>query len=209
MDYKSEWELGRWDGINVSIHWTALLVFPWLLLWFRNPVFALIGTVAYVLLHLVHEAGHVFVARHYKRYVESISIRGLHSHTEIASYGSFRENVFIAWGGVLAQLLLLAMTYLLEPLLYASGNPWLVLLLGPLTFMFISWNIFLMVVALLPIGPMDGHQAWGVIWLTKQWWKRRKKKAAPRKLTQEEREALEKSSAVVAEDIIRRVSRAD
>ena len=44
---------------------------------------------------------------------------------------------------------------------------------GPLYFMFVKFNVFLMIVALLPIGPFDGHDAWKII-------PRAKRKAKPR-----------------------------
>ena len=56
-------------------------------------------------------------------------------------------------------LVALGIGYALAPL--ESPIVWLVA--GPILFVFTKLNIFLMLIALLPIGPFDGHSAWAVI----------------------------------------------
>ena len=34
---------------------------------------------------------------------------------------------------------------------------------APVLMVWTKWNVFLMIIALLPIGPMDGHAAWKII----------------------------------------------
>jgi hypothetical protein len=37
--------------------------------------------------------------------------------------------------------------------------PWSMFIAGPVLLVLTTWNIFFIIVALLPIGPMDGHAA--------------------------------------------------
>ena len=205
---ENHWELGRWSGIPVSLHWTVLLIFPWLYAFTGSFMFALIGSLAYVVVLIVHEFGHVAVARWRGHYVESIDLQGLHGRTALGSHASHRDEIAIAWGGVGAQAIVLAATLVFAPMLDRVGNYWVAMVAGPVILMFTKWNIFLMVAALLPIGPMDGHKAWAVIPLIRQRL-RKKRKVTPKKLTAEQEAELEKKSKVIAADIIKKISEVD
>src|SRR5438128_1244982 len=109
------WHLGRWRGVPVSLHWTVLLAFPWLYLTFRDFVAAFIGTGAFVVLIVAHESGHVLLARLRKVSVESITLFGLHGETTLG-YASTRDEILVAWGGVIAQAIILVATLAATPL---------------------------------------------------------------------------------------------
>ena len=86
------------------------------------------------------------------------------------------DVVAVAWAGVGAQLVLMLLALADHELI-----PWRSIPLGAMldTVMFVvlvKLNIFLMIVALLPIGPFDGHAAWQVIRRTRA---RMKSKAKP------------------------------
>lgn len=209
MDEVNEWSLGRWFGIDVSLHWTVLLAFPWLYMMLHSFLQAAVGLVAVVALHIVHESGHVILARRYHLYVESVTLLGLHGRTELGTNGTLRESVLIAWGGVIAQLLLLFVSWLAIWLLPAFSGflGWLLL---PVGVVFTEWNIFLILVALLPIGPTDGGLTWrGPPMLWREWTARRRNKARAKPLSAAERVALQKKSAEVATEILRKISRVD
>src|SRR3569623_1366817 len=110
---QDHWDLGRIGGLPVTLHWTALMAFPWLFLWMQSLVGAAVGTEAFFVLKLAHEFGHVLTARLCKVPVYSIHIAGRHGETSRGYARSTRDEVFIAWGGVLAQLAVLAVTILL------------------------------------------------------------------------------------------------
>lgn len=193
------WSLGLWRGIPVSLHWTVLLAFPWLYLWFRDFLAAFIGAGVFVLLLVAHELGHVWLARWRKVRVESITLYGWHGETALGQVRTRWEEVLIAWGGVAVQLAILAAALAVEPFLRPLSAPFLWVVIGPALAVLTQWNIFLILVALLPIGPMDGHAAWGVIRLLRQRIKRRKE------LTPEQRQALEAKSQKLAEEVIKKL----
>lgn len=197
------WQLGNWRRIPVSMHWTVLLCFAWLYLCFWDLFATAIASVAFFALLVAHELGHVALLRRRKIPVESIELFGIHGRTSHA-WSSPTDEILIAWGGVAAQVLVLlaalAIGYALEP--WASPLVWL--FAGPMLFVFTKLNIFLMVVALLPIGPFDGHAAWAVIpWLRQR--ARRRRRAAreaeffpERNLPPERLRELEESSTKAA-----------
>jgi hypothetical protein len=82
-----------------------------------------------------------------------------------------------------------------------------------MSIVFTKINIFLMIIALLPIGPFDGHTAWQVIPRTRAKLRRRKP-AAPKpapepeaSLSAEERRELDERSKSEADQLIARLSR--
>jgi Zn-dependent protease len=154
------WSLGRWGGIPVSMHWTVLLAFPWLFLMMNSFVAALIGSLAFFFLLVAHEGGHVLVARWRRVYVEDIQLFGYHGQTSLGYKRTELDEVLIAWGGVAVQLVILAAAFAAAAPLAHSGSAALDTLTGPVLAVFTTWNMFLMMVALLPLGPMDGHAAW-------------------------------------------------
>ena len=70
-----------------------------------------------------------------------------------------RNDLFIAWGGVLAQLCVLAIAvtvkYSLRFLFPASEQ-----FLAPILFVFIDANLVIGAINLIPVAPLDGHKAW-------------------------------------------------
>ncbi len=204
---KDHWDLGTWSGIPVAMHWSVLLIFPWLYLFMGGFLYAAIGSLAYFALLLVHEFGHVAVARWRKQYVESITLSGTHGETALGTYGSHVDQILIAWGGVAAQLLVLVAALVAGPYASRLDNPLLLTLLGPTLIILTKWNVFLMVVALLPIGPMDGHKAWAVIPLLRKRLRLRRKRKPLRikELSPQKLRELEKESERITADIIKKL----
>ncbi len=206
------WQLGTWRRIPVSMHWTVLIAIAWLYLFFWDLFATAIASAAFFALLVAHEFGHVVVLRKRKIPVESIELFGIHGRTS-HGWASATDEILIAWGGVGAQvvvlLVALAVGYALE--LLVSPIVWVVA--GPILFVFTKLNIFLMVVALLPIGPFDGHSAWAVIpWLRKSI--RRRRRAAKetelfpeRDLPPERRRELEESSTKAAAELIEKLGK--
>jgi Zn-dependent protease len=205
---KDRWEIGKWFGIPVSMHWTVLLWLPWLFLFMRDLVAALIAIPAVFFLLISHELGHVFAARRRKVYVQRIDLMGLHGETVRAEARNERDEVFVAWGGVLAQLLILAIALVIR--FAVDLPPWSWFIAGPLLSVLIDWNIFFIIVALLPIGPMDGHMAWKVF-------KLKPRKASPKpkvtpppaeptpEWTPEEEQAMKERSEKIAADLLKQL----
>jgi stage IV sporulation protein FB len=200
---KDRWDLGRIGGIPVAMHWTVLITALWLLFWLRDVVGTLIAIPVLIALFLAHEFGHVFVARRRRVKVFDITLSGLHGHTGHDT-ASHRDDVAIAWGGVGAQMVLLVAALLVSwfvlPLLPAGATRFV----SPVLWVLVDLNIFFAVIALLPIGPFDGHRAWKVIGLVKTWWKKR---GQPKPLSEKQHRDLDKQSRAEVVDLVERLKK--
>ena len=219
---QDSWQLGNWGHIPVSLHWTALLTFAWLYIIFMNVVDTLIGGVALLVVFAVHESGHVFVLRRRRIGITGITLFGVHGETSYNEYAAKPGDcVAVAWGGVAAQGVLLVAAIAANTFIPFEAVPYAVLVWGPVFFVFTKFNVFLMIVALLPIGPFDGHDAWRAIPRMRNRLRRGKavkkrpvpapepQPAAEREpeLTPEEQRALDESSRRAAEELMARLSR--
>ena len=155
------WRTGSWKKIPIFFHWSIFLWLPWYWWHNRSIVDSLLTFAAFVVLLGAHELGHAIAARSRRTRVIAIKLYLLHGicEHEMPYYG--RDDVFIAWGGVLAQLVLLVLALAIKYLLL--GLPEVAFFLDPALSVFIGTNIFMMVFNLLPIALLDGHKAWGVL----------------------------------------------
>lgn len=209
---RDHWDLGTWGRIPVSMHWTVLLSFAWLYIIFWDVTATLFGSVALFLLFIAHEWGHVVMLRRRKVPIVSVMFTGLHGETLYNEYAvKPGDSIAVAWGGVGAQVLVLILAMLASAFIPFGAIPFGMLVWGPMAVVFIKFNVFLMIVALLPIGPFDGHEAWRIIPRLRSKLRRRPK---PRKvpievqpqLTPEEQRALDEKSKTEADALIARLS---
>jgi len=206
------WQLGVWRRIPVSMHWTVFLSCVWLYLFFWDFLSTAIASVAFFVLLLSHEFGHVAMLRRKKIPIESIELHGIHGRT---SYGwaSYTDEILIAWAGVGAQMIVLLAAFGLSYTVLLTDSPLLVSLTLPVWFVFIKLNLLLMVVALLPIGPFDGHQAWRVIPWFKNSLRQRKLSAKRAKvlpgeyLSLKKRRELEASSSKATAELLEKLGK--
>jgi Zn-dependent protease len=147
------WLLARWRGAPIKLHWSivlGLLVFGGLR-W--SPGFF----VAYPCLVLVHELGHAALVRRCGHRVVSIEVTGLGGACHWSGNASAFEESLIAWGGVLAQLVVFGATLLwLSAVPPSSSFGW------QMAATFTHTNLWLVAINLLPIPPLDGARAWGI-----------------------------------------------
>jgi Zn-dependent protease len=161
---QDSWSLGIWGRIPVSMHWTVLLAFAWMYLVFMDAVLMLLSIPFVFLIFAVHELGHVIVLRRRKIAVTGVSLWGIHGETSYNEYAAKPGDVVaVAWGGVGAQAVLMLLALGLTQLVPFSAVPFGGELALVMFVVLVKLNIFLMIVALLPIGPFDGHAAWQVI----------------------------------------------
>ncbi len=154
MFRRGYWRLGRWWGVPIKLHF-SILVAAVVLGGFRfQPGFL----VAYPCLLLVHELGHAVLVRRLGHRVVGIEVTGLGGVCDWSGNATPFEEAAIAWGGVLAQLVvLIAAELCLWTSPPTSRFAWEVA--GTLT----DTNLWLMAINLLPIPPLDGARAWGII----------------------------------------------
>ncbi|UHQ21289.1 hypothetical protein LVB77_11355 [Lysobacter sp. 5GHs7-4] len=163
----------------------------------RNWLPAIAGTVAYLLLIVAHEAGHAWVARRNGLYVHALHIYPMHGLCEHECARTPGQDIAVAWGGVGAQLLLLALAVAIglqrwpEPAVPVQDA--LVVAWGALNLMTIALN-------LAPVAPLDGARAWKVL----AWWRQRWRKPAREPRPAPPRHGKREDGKVVALDAHRR-----
>ena len=103
------WTVGRVRGVPVRLHWTI----PLGALLFGGGRFVPAFWFAFFLIVLVHEFGHALVVQYYRHRVVSIDVTGFGGLCHWSGSPTRFERAAIAWGGVLAQAVLLAAALLL------------------------------------------------------------------------------------------------
>jgi Zn-dependent protease len=146
-------------GIPVRVHWSVLLAVPALWYFWRAWDEAVVGFAAYLALLLAHEWGHAVQARRLGLRVHFIEVYVLHGGCAHDCAESRHEDAMVAWGGVVAQALVLmpaVSALLLGRLLF---HPLPVLMEAALGVL-IPYNLLLIACNLLPIEGVDGQRAW-------------------------------------------------
>lgn len=147
-------------GVDVYVHWTVFLIVALLLL--RPPralSTTLVGLAAYLGLLILHEAGHVMMARYRGYQAFSIALYPICGLASIERPESRIDRALIAWGGVTAQsaiaIPLVAGVSVLGYTPFEAVNAAIVILGG--------YSLLVAVFNLLPIRPLDGSKAWDLI----------------------------------------------
>lgn len=146
------YKVGRLAGALVRVHWTTPIGLFILTGFSFNPL--VWG--ALLLVIVIHELGHAFLARRYALGLVSIDITGVGGVCRIEGNPSQRETSIVAWGGVLAQAALLVAALLVRAVFH-------VVAFGVLDGVFdtlITTNVIVLALNLLPVRPLDGYEAW-------------------------------------------------
>jgi Zn-dependent protease len=166
------WTLGRIRGVPVRLHWTlplGALIFGRFQI---VPGFWL----GFFVLVLVHELGHAFLVKRRGLHTFEVRIHGL-GGVCMHERGTHYDQAIIAWGGVLAQaVVLLVPALLVQAFVPLPPSAFLLELLYALTFT----NLLLIAFNLLPFGGLDGVMAWK---LPRLWRQRRGGRRAKRSRT--------------------------
>jgi len=155
--------LGRLRGVPVFMHWSAplgaLLVsrFRWL------PG----AWVAFVVLVLVHEAGHALLVQRVGARAVAIELHALGGECRWQGTVSPLGRAMVAWGGVLAQGVVLSATYAALALAGPPSDPFL----GQMAMAFTTSNITMIAFNLFPMRPLDGAEAWRIVPLLRERWR--------------------------------------
>jgi len=145
-------------SVPVYVHWSALGVFAWAMLagLLVNPGMLLVAPGS-LLLMAVHELGHLEIARRRGHRGIRIDIYPWLGLCHVDAPENRRDDLEIAWGGVLAQAPLLLLAVAVEPLRDTIPA------LGSVSFVFGYLNTLMILFNLLPIAPLDGHKAWRLV----------------------------------------------
>ncbi len=88
----------RIRGTDVSVHWSVLAVAAFILLGvLRRPVMSLIGLTAYLGVLMIHECGHMIVARRLGCTVSDIELYPIFAITRFSTPWSRFDHCLISW----------------------------------------------------------------------------------------------------------------
>ncbi len=108
----------------------------------------------FVLIVLFHELGHAYLSHRRGLAVFEIQVHGL-GGVCVHAPGSEFDGAFIAWGGVLAEILILIPAVLVDHFVPYSSP-----FVAELIYAFTYTNLYVIGFNLIPIAPLDGHRAW-------------------------------------------------
>lgn len=158
--------IGTWRRIPIRVHWST----PVGMLLFGRFQFVPAFWLAFLLIVLLHEMGHAYVVRRVGAKVHSIDVLAIGGLCHWSGDVSPIARACIAWGGVWAQMILLAGTYLA---LAVHGWP-TTLEMAQLAAAFTTTNIWMILFNLFPVRPLDGAEAWALFPLLKNRWQQRR-----------------------------------
>jgi Zn-dependent protease len=157
--------IGRFRGVPIRVH----VLTPLGALFFSGFRFEPGAWLGFVLLILAHEMGHALLVMRYGLGVSSIDLHAYGGATRWSGLATERQRTVVAWGGVLAQAALFAVTL---ALVATIGGP-RSLFGRELVYVFTTTNVWLMALNLLPFPPLDGAQAWKIAGELKESWRSR------------------------------------
>jgi Zn-dependent protease len=147
--------VARFAGTRLRLHFTlpigALVV--------SGGKFAPVTWAAFAFLIIVHELGHAFLVRRYRLDVDSIDLHALGGVCRWSGYASELQRAKIAWGGVLAQGVVLLIADRLLKFFPALGQSPLA---SEVFQVLLVANLVIIGLNLLPIAPFDGAEAWRI-----------------------------------------------
>jgi Zn-dependent protease len=145
-------QLGRWRGVPLRIH----LLAPLGALLFTGFRFAPGAWLGFLLLILIHEMGHALAVMRYGLRVSSIDLHLYGGVCRWSGQATQWQRSVIAWGGVMAQALLLVLTWVIGGSVHSMFG-------REMAYVFTSTNLWLMAINLLPFPPFDGAEAWKIV----------------------------------------------
>jgi Zn-dependent protease len=158
VDRRNSLRVGSLDGIPLWLHWSWPLGAIAMLAFHSYALFAALGTVlGFSLVVLVHELGHAALVRAFRERVLAVTFflwGGECAHTAI-ELTKLQRSV-IAWGGVLGQAALLAVTTHIVGDRTALSNAFV----NALVWALLVPNTMTIVLNLVPLRPLDGYLAW-------------------------------------------------
>lgn len=170
------WTLGRFRGAPIRVHWTILVM---MVVWSRFT-FAPVFWLGFGLLILIHELGHAALVLRYRLGLSEIALHGAGGYCRHELSGTPLQESAVAWGGVLAQLLLFGAVQLAELVLGPPQSAFA----ATLAYVFTEPNLWLAAFNLIPFEPLDGAKAWPLLGMLAR---RLRKQAARHEAVQRQR----------------------
>lgn len=146
--------VGRLSGVELRLHWSV----PVGAVVFGALEIAPVVWLAYLLVIAVHELGHALIIESLGFQLIGADATGYGGQCRFRGSADALEHGVIAWGGVLAQLLLLAASTLVR----WSAGPLSSRVALDVLHTFIEVNLWVVAINLLPFSPLDGARGWRV-----------------------------------------------
>ena len=147
-------------GAPIYLHWSVLAAAVVIAaLSVDSPVSAAVAVASYLAIIVIHEFGHAYVSKRRGYRVLAVRIAFLHGRCEFEAPDYEWDEVAIAWGGVLAQLLVAVPLIVLDTTFNPLRPGYLDSLIGILGYL----NLIIAFLNLVPAAPFDGAKAWRVI----------------------------------------------
>ncbi|MEO8670319.1 MAG: hypothetical protein ABI411_03325 [Tahibacter sp.] len=147
-------------GARVYVHWSALLVMSVMfVVSLRNPFLAAITICSYFSIIYLHEAGHAYFAKRLGYRPLAIYIGFLHGRCDYDAPGNPKHAAIVAWGGVVAQLVVAIPLIVLGQNTSLSEVPGL----GPVVVFLGYFSAAIAIVNLAPSSALDGGKAWRLV----------------------------------------------
>lgn len=152
--------VARIYDVDVYVHWSifaiAIVILAGLT---RKPASTLAGMAAYLSLLILHESGHLMMARRRGYQAFCMALYPIFGLAQFEAPDSRLDRALIAWGGVLAQwVVAIPLTLYIAIVGYTPFEPLnaVLAILGGYSLLVAAFN-------LLPIRPLDGSKAWDII----------------------------------------------
>jgi stage IV sporulation protein FB len=153
--------LGKFNifGAPVYVHWSVLAMIVLIIIsYWQSPIIVAIAFLSYLAVILVHEIGHAAVAHKMGYRIFALRVALIHGVCECEAPNYELDEVKIAWGGVLAQIIISILVFTVSGLgadKFTYFGPILVFL-GYFSLLIIPYN-------LIPSRGLDGYKAWRII----------------------------------------------
>ena len=160
LKLKRLYEVMEINGVKVFAHWSVLLIGAIILLGtVSDPAIAFTVVASYYGVILLHECGHMVAAQKKRCKVWSIELYPFWGITLFDEPYSQFDRCVIAWGGVLAQVIVaVPLIVLTETFGYTRFQP-----LNTILAAFGFFSLFVAMFNLIPVPPLDGSVAWGLL----------------------------------------------
>lgn len=142
--------IGHFGDAPIRVHW-SMPISAYVLCGFGFVPGAWLG---FLLLILLHELGHAFLARAFGGHVVSIDAHAVGGSCAWGGDISYKQRAMVAWGGVLAQLAVLITSPLWSKLLPSWS------FFQDFASVLTTTNLVLIALNLIPVRPFDGAEAW-------------------------------------------------
>lgn len=161
--------VGSFGSAPIRIHVTTPIG-AYVFAGFRFDAAYVIG---FMLIVLVHELGHAIAVRVSGAYVESVDVLPIGGVCRWQGSVSNFDRACIAFAGVWAQAVLLLLAWSYVRMNGHVMNPFGLKLMN----VFMTTNVYMMAINMLPVPPLDGAEAWKFFpLLTKRLWRARKQR---------------------------------